>query len=63
MHFLLQQNVRMECLVKTAHFLAIVSMKNHVITLMVDVLTIYVHQAGRVITAAQVGVCYIEDLT
>ena len=41
-----------ERLAQNAHFLAIVSMKNHVITLMVDVLTIYVHQAGRAITAA-----------
>ena len=51
----------MERLAKTASFLVIASMMRNVITLMVAVLTIYVHQAGWAMTAAKVGVSFISN--
>ena len=48
----LQQNVIMGRLAKTACLLAVASTMRNVITSMVAVLTTYVHQAGRAITAA-----------
>ena len=50
----------MERLAKTASFLVIASMMRNVITSMVAVLTAYVHQAGRAMTAAMEGVCLIS---